>query len=164
MTTNENGPQVLESPRDREDQAAGGSRSASTLPQGFADVQPEAFDPDVITELWADAKAHYLARVFPRYGSPAWCALDPDDPRRLASVLHAAEMWRKYGDEDALLAWFRDASRPRPPIAEGKTRAELDAAAKPKPPHVLQATPGWPPIRVPGGNGRYLECTRKEAA
>lgn len=33
MTTNENGPQVLETPRDREDQAAGGGRSVATVAQ-----------------------------------------------------------------------------------------------------------------------------------
>lgn len=39
MTTNENGPQVLESPRDREDQAAGGSRSVVTVAQPTADAR-----------------------------------------------------------------------------------------------------------------------------
>ena len=34
MTTNENGPQVLETPRDREDQAAGGSRSVAEATAG----------------------------------------------------------------------------------------------------------------------------------
>lgn len=147
----------------QEDSAAGGT-SAATVPQEPDAAQQEAPDPDVITELWAEAKTYYFARVFPRYGSPAWIALHPDDPRRLAAVLYAAEMWRKYGDEDALLAWFRDVSRPRPPLAEGKTRAELDEAAKPKPPHRLQATPGWPPIRIPGQPGRYLTHTEGRAA
>lgn len=119
---------------------------------------------DAITELWAEAKLYWTARAFPKYGSPAWIGLAPDDPRRLAAALEAAELWRKFGDEEALLAWFREAHRSRPPLAERRTRAELDAAAKPKPPHQLRATPGWPPIRVPGGNGRYLTCSRKEAA
>lgn len=161
MTRNAETPRA-ESGAFPKDSAAGG-RPTATVPQGSDDAQP-GIDPDVITELWADAKAHFLARVFPRYGTHAWCALDPDDPRRLAAVLHAAEMWRKYGDEDNLLAWFRDASRPRPPLADGKTRAELDAAAKPKPPHQLRATPGWPPIRIPGQPGRYLTHTEGRAA
>ncbi|CAM5254529.1 hypothetical protein SVIOM74S_02668 [Streptomyces violarus] len=138
-----------------------GGEAEPTLPQDM----PEG-DADVFVELWAEAKVYYLASVFPKYGSPAWIALPPDDPRRLASALHAAEMWRKYGDEDNLLAWFRDVSRPRPPFAEGRSRAELDALAKPKRPHQLRATPGWPPIRVPGKPGRYLTYrdTHQEAA
>lgn len=127
-------------------------------------MNDETPDVDVITQLWAEAKAYWTARDFPKYGSAAWCALSPDDPRRLAAALEAAELWRKYGDEEALLAWFREASRPRPSLADRRTRAELDEAAKPKPPHQLRATPGWPPIRVPGKPGRYLTCPRKEAA
>ncbi|MFF9625390.1 hypothetical protein [Streptomyces griseosporeus] len=119
---------------------------------------------DALTELWANAKAAWCARDFPKYGSRAWCALGPDDPRRLAGALEAAEMWRKYGDEEELLAWFAHANRSRFPYADGLSRAELDQRAKPKPPHQLQATPGWPPVRVPGQPGRYLTCTRKEAA
>jgi hypothetical protein len=116
-------------------------------------------------QLWADAKILYLAGVFPKYGSPAWIELPPDDPKRLAAALDAAEMWRKYGDEEALIAWFRQASRSRPSLAERRTKAELDAAARPKPPHQLQATPGWPPIAVPGQPGRFLTCdARREAA
>jgi hypothetical protein len=157
MTTNAK-KGLLHTGPSREDSAAGG-KSAATVPQEL----PEG-DADVFVELWAEAKVYYLASVFPRYGSPAWIALHPDDPRRLAAVLHAAEMWRKYGDEENLLAWFRDASRARPPLAEGRSRAELDEAAKPKPPHQLQATPGWPPIRIPGQPGRYLTYTHQEAA
>ncbi|MEU6567308.1 hypothetical protein [Streptomyces parvulus] len=113
-------------------------------------------DTDAITQLWADAKQHWTARDFPKYGSTAWVELPPDDPRRLASALEAAEMWRKYGDEDALIEWFRTSSQPRQSIADRRTRAELDAAAKAKPPHQLQASPGWPPIRIPGQPGKYL--------
>jgi len=138
--------------------------SSENLAGGEAASSVPAIEPDDIAALWADAKACYLARVFPKYGSPAWIDLEPDDPRRLASALHAAEMWRKYGDEEALLQWFREANRPRPPLAEGRSRAELDALAKPKPPHQLQASAGWPPIRVPGGNGRYLAYRQREAA
>lgn len=198
MTTNENGPQVLESPRDRENLAAGGSaltveqiarrREAAARCEPFAcghrdpldctaancpdagarnlapaPEQP-ATEPGDIAQLWANAKTAWAARDFPKYGSRAWIALHPDDPRRLAGALEAAEMWRKYGDEEALLAWFREASRSRLSLAQRKTRAELDAAAKPKPPHELQAAPGWPPIAIPGQPGRYLAYRGKEAA
>lgn len=127
-------------------------------------MSDEPSDLDAITELWANAKLAWTARDFPKYGSPQWRALGPDDPRRLASALEAAELWRKYGDEEALLAWFREASRSRTPLADRRTRAELDAAARPQPPHVLKATPEWPPIRIPGQPGRYIDCARKEAA
>lgn len=127
----------------------------------MSDETPEG---DVFVQLWAEAKMFWSARAFPRYGSPQWQALPPDDPRRLASALEAAELWRKYGDEEALLAWFREASRVLPSIAERRTRAELDQAAKPKPAHQLQATAGWPPIAVPGQPGRYLRCQERRAA
>jgi hypothetical protein len=123
---------------------------------------PEA-DPDALTELWANAKAAWSARDFPKYGSRDWIALTPDDPRRLAGALEAAEMWRKYGDEEELIAWLKNLGRPVN-LVDTRNRAQLDAAAKPKPPHQLQPTPGWPPIRVPGGNGRYLTCTEGRAA
>lgn len=45
MTTNENGPQVLEAPRGREDQAAGGSRSAVSMPQPSDIAQQGALFP-----------------------------------------------------------------------------------------------------------------------
>ncbi|WP_371614768.1 hypothetical protein [Streptomyces sp. NBC_00454] len=112
-------------------------------------------DPGDIVALWAEARTAFYADEFPPYASKAWRALRPDDPRRLAGVLAAAELWRKYGDEEALLQWFRDVSS-RSFVADAKTLAELTEARKPKPPHQLQATTGWPPIRVPGGNGRYL--------
>ncbi|MGW3724232.1 DUF2742 domain-containing protein [Streptomyces sp. NPDC000851] len=153
MTTESTDPRESLAPGDRESNAA-----------GEADDSVPVIEPDDITALWADAKACYLARVFPKYGSPAWIALEPDDPRRLAAALYAAEMWRKYGDEEELLRWFREASRPRPSLVDTRSRAELDALAKPKPPHQLQATAGWPPIRVPGEPGRYLTHTEGRAA
>jgi hypothetical protein len=158
---------LLESGPSSKDSAAGG-KSAATVAQvqrrrEAPDPEP-AVDTDALTELWANAKTAWIQRDFPKYGSPAWCALGPDDPRRLAGALEAAEMWRKYGDEEALLQWFREANRSRPPYADGLSRAELDAHAKPQPAHQLQATPGWPPIRIPGQPGRYLKHTEGRAA
>lgn len=45
MTENENGPQVLETPRDREDQTADGSRSVVSMPQATVRAQQGAFFP-----------------------------------------------------------------------------------------------------------------------
>jgi hypothetical protein len=128
------------------------------------ELEPPIVDPDEFVQLWADAKALFFAEDFPKYGGPEWRALAPDDPKRLAAALYAAECWRKYGDEEELIAWFRSAFHSRPSLAERRTRAELDAAAKPKQPHQLQATPGWPPIRVPGKPGRYLTYSEGRAA
>jgi len=120
-------------------------------------------DPDALTELWANAKIAWTARDFPKYGSGGWVALDPGDPRRLASVLEAAEMWRRYGDEEELVAWLKNLGR-TPNLIGHRTRRELDEAAKPKPPHQLRATPGWPPIAVPGRPGKYLTYRVQKAA
>ncbi|MFE0273792.1 hypothetical protein ACFWZY_16975 [Streptomyces sp. NPDC058992] len=158
MSENASGPQVQQSPGDRKDLAAGGG-SATTVAQ----TEP-TIDPDDAVRLWADAKALFFARIFPKYGSPAWRDLEPDDPKRLAAALYAAEMWRKYGDEDALIAWFREASRPRPPMGEAIESARRAAAYRMPPPRQLRATPGWPPIRIPGGNGRYLTYTPERRA
>jgi hypothetical protein len=36
------------------------------------------------------------------------------------------------------------------------TWAEQQALRRPKPAHQLRATPGWPPIAIPGQPGQYL--------
>lgn len=109
--------------------------------------------------LWASARVTQLLdgqdpKVRPpKYGSVAWQQLDGQDPKKAAAILTAAEMWRRYGDEEDLLAWIRDAARNREPLAGRRTLAELDALAKPKPPHQLRTAPGWPPVAVPGRPG-----------
>ncbi|MEU5195226.1 hypothetical protein AB0G86_14390 [Streptomyces scabiei] len=70
-------------------------------------------------------------------------------------MITAAELWRRYGDEQELMAWFRDASRHREPLASRRTFVELDALAQPKPAKPVQATPGWPPVAIPGRPGWY---------
>ncbi|MEU9264587.1 hypothetical protein AB0E04_03910 [Streptomyces sp. NPDC048251] len=88
----------------------------------------------------------------PKYGSTAWRQLPGNDPRRTAALITAAEMWRRYGDEEELLAWFRDANRNRDSLASRRTLAELDALAR-QPAMPVQAAPGWPPVRIPGRPG-----------
>lgn len=143
--------------------AAGCGEVSEIRPPAPDDVEPEDAGADALTELWANAKIAWSLRDFPKYGSREWIALPPDDPRRLAGALEAAEMWRKYGDEEELVNWLKNLGR-TPNLIDTRTRAELDAAAKPQPPHQLRATPGWPPIRVPGKPGRYLTCTERRAA
>jgi hypothetical protein len=132
-------------------------------PQDPSTAPEPDVDPDALTELWANAKVAWCARDFPRYGSPEWIALGPEDPRRLAGAHEAPEMWRNNGDEEELCDWLKRLGR-QPNLVDTRSRAQLDALAKPKPPHQLQATPGWPPIRVPGGNGRYLTHAEERRA
>lgn len=119
-------------------------------------VRPRADQAADLIALWATARAHALAAEFPKYGSSEWCALHPNAPARIAAALEAAELWRRYGDEHELTEWLKSLARSPEAIARRRSLAELDALARPKPPHQLRATPSWPPIRVPGQPGRYL--------
>lgn len=138
-----------------EEVSAASGATAPSLPQEGPHI-----DPGDIAALWAEARMAFRADEFPPYGSKAWRALRPDDPRRLAGALDAAEKWRKYGDEEALMQWLLDAGCRRF-SAEGRPAAELAELRKAKPPHQLQATPGWPPIRVPGQPGKWLAYTHE---
>lgn len=151
--------------RDPLDCTAAGCGEQTDKQSVSPDPEPEDTGADALTELWANAKIAWSARDFPKYGSQAWIALTPDDPRRLAGALEAAEMWRRYGDEEELADWLKRLGH-RPNLFDTRSRAELDEAAKPKPPHQLQATASWPPIAVPGKPGTYLTHTqqRQEAA
>jgi len=115
------------------------------------------------TALWASAQV--TARLGdnatppPRYGTTEWQQLPDASPQKVAAIITAAEMWRKYGDEDALLAWFQETRQPHAPLATRKTTAELDALAQPKPPRPVHATDGWPPIAIPGRPGWHRHLT-----
>ncbi|WP_435187010.1 hypothetical protein [Streptomyces sp. bgisy126] len=109
-----------------------------------------------LTELWAGARIAWTDADLPAYGTPEWVALGPDDPRRLASALHAAEMWRRFGDEEGLVQWLTDVSRVH------TFAKKAPAPYRRRPAHVLRATPGWPPIAVPGRPGVYLTAERDE--
>lgn len=142
--------------------AAGCSEQRSPEDRG-SDPEPAVGEPGDFAQLWADAKVSFLAKDFPKYGSQAWQTLHPDDPKRFASALHAAECWRRYGDEEELVEWLKNLGR-RPNLVDTRSRAELDLLAKPKPPHQLRATPCWPPIAVPGQPGKYLTYRVQKAA
>ncbi|MFD8640786.1 hypothetical protein ACFV14_10800 [Streptomyces zaomyceticus] len=95
--------------------------SGTSVPM-LAQVPAEQEPADVLREYWDAAKQHYFDGAFPDYASPAWRALEPDDPRKLAGALAFAEMWRKYGDEiatnlDNAIAYREPAWR-RPTLAE----------------------------------------------
>ncbi|MFF3875997.1 hypothetical protein [Streptomyces sp. NPDC001978] len=150
--------------RDPLDCAAAGCGEQTDDQSASPAPEPAAVEPGDFAQLWADARIAFFAEDFPKYGGREWQALDPDDPKRLASALHAAEMWRRYGDEEELCGWLKRLSHSPEAVLRARAIAELDALAAPKPPHQLQATPGWPPIRIPGKPGRYLTYTEGRAA
>ncbi|MFE9766832.1 hypothetical protein ACFYPC_20320 [Streptomyces sp. NPDC005808] len=106
---------------------------------------------DEHVSLWASAAITNLrVAEWPAYGTAEWLRLPAADPRRAAAILAAAEMWRRYGDEQQLLEWFAAAHRARPPI-------DLPPAPRQRAaPRPLHATPGWPPVAIPGQPGKYL--------
>ncbi|MET9494293.1 DUF2742 domain-containing protein [Streptomyces sp. NPDC006552] len=63
--------------------------------------RPETDETAVIRDYWTAARALYKRGDFPDYGSPDWCALDLEDPRKMAGLVAFAQMWLKYGDEIA---------------------------------------------------------------
>ncbi|MHC0434026.1 DUF2742 domain-containing protein [Streptomyces sp. O3] len=145
--------------------------SPGTVNNAPVPVNTDPHLPDLTadaTALWAAAQAELLPGTFPAYGSDAWRELPPTDPRRYAAALVAAESWRRQQVRENWLAsldddaWHREVTRDaldavrRMRLSARPVRAELDALARPLPPHRLTATPGWPPVAVPGQPGRYL--------
>lgn len=95
------------------------------------------------TTSWARAQIRAYAGTgpIPEYGTAAWIHLPDRDPRRYAAVIVAAEQ-----------------SRTRRAPAD-RARARQTPPPRPRP---LHATPGWPPVAIPGAPGHYL--TAGEAA
>ncbi|MFF4839274.1 DUF2742 domain-containing protein [Streptomyces collinus] len=154
----------------RAPETRGPAKKTATPNRGNLSVAgPTDTDP---VALWASAAVTQLLDGLddpPAYGSPAWRELPNGDPRKRAALITAAESWRRFGCEDMsvieaaclwrdyasdeVMTWLKEASIPHRPIADRRTLAELDAAAKPKPPHLIQAAPGWPPVAIPGRPG-----------
>ncbi|MFD5105719.1 hypothetical protein [Streptomyces cinereoruber] len=138
---------------------------------------PDGVTPGDITALRAETQVAALGvDTWPAYGTPAWLQLNPQDPRCYAATLEAAELHRRAEAErhrlDYLMdndpeAWWSEitadanayAATLGRTLAARRTAEELRVAAdraRNRPPHQLRATPGWPPIAIPGQPGRYL--------
>jgi len=115
-------------------------------------------------------------KSWPVYGSPEFYAADPFGKEKRFSVFEAAERWRLQGvaldeldDADWYAHVFGDARRNAAQLLAATNRIRgfqeiREARNQRRPAHVLRATPGWPPIRIPGGNGRYLTYSEGRAA
>lgn len=116
-------------------------------------VPPNAMAGDA-THLRAIAQVNAL-RVddWPEYGSTPWLQLPADDPRVYVATLEAAELHRNH-----VQRIYADARTKALDVLQ--TAAEVRAASKgtsrTREPHTLTATPGWPPIQIPGRPGEYL--------
>ncbi|MGC5007445.1 DUF2742 domain-containing protein [Streptomyces sp. DT203] len=135
-------------------------------------VRPNPAATDAIA-LWASAQVTALGvETWPPYGADAWRALLADDPRKAAAIIEAAEQWRRHraeaDDLDRLLSddpeeWYRrvtaeadaEARRIAPALAKRPAVAEERARAGHRPPRPGIATPGWPPVAIPGRPGWY---------
>ncbi|MFI5670475.1 hypothetical protein [Streptomyces sp. NPDC051704] len=113
---------------------------------------------------------------WPEYGAPEFYAADPLGREKRFSVFVAAEQWRLQGvaldqldDVDWYVHTFGDARRLAAQILAATNRIRgfqeiREARQVKREPHALKATPGWPPIRIPGGGGRYLNYDQHQAA
>lgn len=87
-------------PHGSDNRQTGGLRGAEPH-AGESTVPPESDDVAAVRDYWTAAKARYKRGDFPDYGTPAWCDLPIEDPRKMAGLVAFAQMWRKYGDEIA---------------------------------------------------------------
>lgn len=136
---------------------------------------PESAAQDAVA-LWASAQVTALdTGDAPEYGSPAWCALRANDPRRAVAIISAAEQWRHHTARETWLdnlldedpeEWFvvvtSDADTYARSIAgtlaRQPTHDELSARRAEKKPRDVVATPGWPSIALPGRPGYRRHC------
>lgn len=124
-------------------------------------VPPDA-DAGEVTHLRACAQATALLRdgeAWPMYGTLPWLQLPPDDPRVYVATLEAAELHRmaderRYADARAQAVATRQAA--------AEQRLAQPRSSRTREPHKLTATPGWPPIQIPGRPGEYLTWENSE--
>jgi len=138
---------------------------------------------DQVTELRAYAQIAALRVAdWPPYGSVDWLRLDPEDPRVYAGTLEAAELHRRAETARNRLDWLmehepvswwrevteeanREAARRARSIAARRTADEIRAAqarATNRPAREVVATPGWPPIQIPGRPGWHRHLINGE--
>ncbi|MCX5607181.1 hypothetical protein OHB39_06235 [Streptomyces sp. NBC_00047] len=113
---------------------------------------------------------------WPEYGTPAYYNADPFSREKRFSVFVAAEQWRLQGqaleeldDVEWYVHTFGDARRLASQIIAATNRIrgfqEIREARQVRhAPHVLQASPGWPPIAIPGQPGRWLTYEQRQEA
>lgn len=145
--------------------------ATGTLARHVAPAAPSDVETDAVA-LWASAQVTALGvEDCPDYGSPAWSALHATDPRRAVAILTAAEQWRRHATREAWLdhlldedpnRWFayvtadaNDYARSiAGDLARRPTQDELAARRAVRVhPRTMAATPGWPPITIPGQPG-----------
>lgn len=137
--------------------------------------------PGDVTGLWASARVTELLDGVdvepPTYGSSAWLELPGGDPRRPAALITAAEQWRRLEAERARLdqlaeddpdAWFAEVTAEadnaarrlarRLELSRRPTVAELERRRTHREPREVVATPGWPPVAIPGRPGWWRHC------
>lgn len=114
----------------------------------------DGITPGQVTELRANAQVGALrVRDWPTYGTLEWLRLDPQDPRVYVAILEAAE-WHRITVERNHATAFLHALMTRREAAEAAANKRF--TMRRRPPHKLTATPGWPPIQIPGQPGEYL--------
>jgi hypothetical protein len=109
MTLNSNEPGMVETSRVRESNATAAQPKvahASDKPRPgrkgtHQKRTPETDDTAAIRDYWAAAKRHYQRGDYVDYGTPDWCALPIEDPRKMAGLVAFAELWRRYNPEIA---------------------------------------------------------------
>lgn len=190
MTDKKKAPALLEQGEGSQNLLGGGSPHTVAHPPPRQEARrrlravPDNAMPGEITALRAETQVAALGvDTWPTYGTPEWLSLDPRDPRCYAATLEAAELHRRTEAErqrlddlmdDDPVAWWREitaeanehAARLAHAIAARRTAAELRVArdrAHHRPPHRLRATPGWPPIAIPGQPGRFLTPGQESA-
>lgn len=77
----------------------------------------------------------------------------PTDPRVYVATLEAAELHRQHVERIYTNA-HTEALNVLQTAAE--VRATRQGTSRTRAPHTLVATPGWPPIQIPGRPGEYL--------
>ncbi|MER7969682.1 DUF2742 domain-containing protein [Streptomyces sp. NPDC096080] len=116
-------------------------------------IPPDAMAGDV-THLRARSQVEALGVTeWPEYGSTAWLQMPPADPAVYVATLEAAELHRMH-----VRRLYEDAHTEALNVLQtaAEVRAARTGTARTREPHTLTATPGWPPIQIPGRPGEYL--------